>query len=175
MADGLIVIAEYLGQEMYRDLKHRYRHIVFIDTQSPEIKEDVVYIEREEAAFQAVSPLTALGHKRIAFIGVALLGSSRKTVEGENRFEGYRRALLQAGLSLSSGWIKNACWSMDGGFTKMKELLQEEDLPTALFGASDLMSIGAMRTIQEEGLGIRKISPSSRMIIYVWPLTPTLS
>lgn len=152
-ADGLIVIAEYLGEEMYRELKRRYSYIVFIDNRSRAIEEDVIYIEREEAAYKAVEHLISLGHKRIAFIGGALLGSTRTTVEGEDRYEGYRRALKEAGLSLEPHLIKNACWDMEEGFMKMKEILKE-DRPTALFGASDLMSIGAMRAIQEGGLRI---------------------
>lgn len=153
-AAGLIVIAEYLREDMYKELKRRYSHIVFIDNRSREIEEDVIYIEREEAAYHAVTYLLSLGHKRIAFIGGALLGSTRTTLEGEDRFEGYRRALEERGLLLEPHLIKNACWDMDLGFQKMKEILREENLPTALFGASDLMSIGAMRAIQEEGLEI---------------------
>lgn len=158
-ADGLIVIAEYLRKDMYQELKRRYSHIVFIDNRSKEIEEDVIYIEREEAAYEAVKYLLSLNHQRIAFIGGALLGSTRTTVEGEDRFEGYRRALEEAGLPLDPSLIKNACWDLDLGFQKMKEIFEEGALPTALFGASDLMSIGAMRAIQEEGLEIpRQIS-----------------
>jgi len=153
-ADGIIILAELINPDIYKEIKENFQNVVFVDNRQEDIQGDMVYIDREKAAYQAVKYLISQGHTEIAFVGAALLGSGESKLEDEDRFKGYQRALLEAGLPLREEWIKDDHWDLDGGYNKMKELLKLENLPTAIFGASDLMSIGAMRAIQEEGYQI---------------------
>lgn len=151
-ADGVIVIAIHLDESLYNDLKNHFGHVVFIDNRNPKLDADVIVIEREESAYQAVRYLIGLGHTRIGYIGSTLIGEVNSHLTQEERFIGYKRAMEEAGLSIDEELVKDGHWSLEGGFCAMKEILAAKEVPTAIFSASDLMAIGALRASQEAGL-----------------------
>lgn len=99
-----------------------------------------------------VEHLIALGHRRIACIsGASGLVATR------HRLEGYRQALVAAGLPVDERWIVDGASTRQGGRQAMATLLarglgREEDAPTAVFAANDVMAIGAMVAAREAGL-----------------------
>lgn len=90
------------------------------------------------------------GYRDIGFIG-----SSVKSEISHIREESFKQALTSFGLSINPNWIVNGVdFHEKSGYQLMQQLLEQEKLPTAVFAASDLLAIGAIRAIQERGLDV---------------------
>ncbi|WP_152392661.1 LacI family DNA-binding transcriptional regulator [Paenibacillus guangzhouensis] len=148
--DGLIFV-EGVEKSLYQQLREVVPYCVGIDISDPTVP--VIAYDRVIAAKAATQHLIEQGHERIGFIGgVGLTGDMTR----EKRFRGYREALERAALTVNPAWIMNSEWDVDRSYECMKRLLHEHpnDLPTAMFCASDMMAISAMRAVTEAGLRI---------------------
>ncbi|HXF85957.1 MAG TPA: LacI family DNA-binding transcriptional regulator [Anaerolineales bacterium] len=104
-------------------------------------------IDNVKASYNAVSHLIRLGRRRVATIA----GPAHSTV-GLDRREGYVKALYEHGLEVNESLIAEGDFTESGGYSAMQSLLPAK--PDAVFAASDIMAIGAMRAAREAGLRI---------------------
>ncbi len=119
---------------------------VFVDIDIIGKNSSYVISDNISGAKKAVDYLFELGHKKIA-----LLMGFNTSKTSQERFVGYQQALEELGLPYNSDWIFNGNFSEEGGYKATQEMLQLEDLPTAIFCQSDGMAIGAIRAIEDEG------------------------
>jgi len=105
--------------------------------------------DNADAACQAVSHFLALGHRQVATI----TGPLQEACAVDRR-DGYKQALLQAGIPVEPQFIVESDWLAEGGYAAMRQLLALPRRPTAVFAANDLMAFGAMRAIREAGLAV---------------------
>lgn len=108
-----------------------------------------VDVENREGARMAVAHLIGLGHTRIA----SITGPLQMTA-GLDRRDGYKQALLEAGIPIVPELIVESDFTQEGGYQAMQRLLGLAPRPGAVFVASDPMAIGALRAIHEAGLEI---------------------
>ena len=94
----------------------------------------------------ATAHLIGLGRKRIAF-----LGGAEDTREVQDRFEGYKEALLDAGRDVQQDLLAFGDFSHTSGKKAMRQLLAQAPDLDAVFVNSDLMAIGAINVIHEVG------------------------
>jgi LacI family transcriptional regulator len=147
--DGLIVV-EGMKPEIYEQIKGAVPVIVGVDISDPTVP--VITYDRINAAKSAVRHLLKQGHKKIGFIGGPGLTGN---LDREKRFRGYVDALQESGIEINYRWVINADWDVDTSYKRMRELLDEEkSLPTAMFAASDMMAISAMRAVAERNMKI---------------------
>lgn len=106
-----------------------------------------VDIDNVNAAYQAVSHLVRLGRRRVGTIA----GPSASTV-GIDRLAGYRKALQERGLPSDENLIVEGDFTEASGFYAMQKMMSAR--PDAIFAASDVMALGAMRAAREAGLRI---------------------
>ncbi len=99
------------------------------------------------SAYLSIKHLTDLGHKKIAFLGIA----SEHRPEFNQRYQGYVKALLEAGLIVNPKLQIDADTSEEMGYEAAIELLKGKLQFDAIFGASDLIAIGAIKALQEHG------------------------
>jgi LacI family transcriptional regulator len=102
------------------------------------------------AGKQAVQFLIGLGHKKIACISNAPLSYKAAT----DRVQGYRDALIAAGITPDDDLIQHADFDPQSGFACMQTLLTSGKEFTAVFVASDNVAIGAKSALREAGLSI---------------------
>jgi DNA-binding LacI/PurR family transcriptional regulator len=122
---------------------------------STKLKISLIDFDGEEAGITAVEHLIQQGHKKIGFLGGGV-GEQFENLQEESRYKGYLRAMQNAGLIIQPKWTGNTKWSMDSSYGIMAKLLEEcsDDLPTAMFCASDMMAIAAMRAVNKYNLKI---------------------
>lgn len=123
---------------------------------------------------QATRHLIDLGHRAIAAIG----GPS-ETVCARARLDGYADALRRAELPENPALIREADFSVEGGYAAALELLRGPERPTAIFAGSDLMALGVLRAARECGLEV----PDDLSVVgydnlplteWVWPTLTTI-
>jgi DNA-binding LacI/PurR family transcriptional regulator len=70
---------------------------------------------------------------------------------GQDRLTGYREALRAAGVDPLADGVREGDFTVEGGAAAMAALLDAVPDLDAVFAASDLMAIGAMRALAERG------------------------
>lgn len=94
--------------------------------------------------------LLGQGCQRIAFLGDA----SSHYPEFFDRYRGYSRALNDTGLDAEPLLQVNAESTEQSGYNAMETLLERGVAFDAVFAASDLIAIGAMRALADHGLHV---------------------
>jgi LacI family transcriptional regulator len=121
--------------------------LVFLDQRVEGARGPVVCGTNEQGAYQGVAHLIADGHLSIGILaGVAGMSTMR------DRLAGYRRAIVEAGLSLDDRLVKFSRLEVESATHQMKELLAEDPRPTAVFLNNNLLALGALIALQELGL-----------------------
>ncbi|GAA0926748.1 DNA-binding transcriptional regulator CytR [Virgisporangium aurantiacum] len=112
-----------------------------------------VRIDDVAAARQAVTHLIRSGHDRIAMINAAVT-PERPYSPPTDRLQGYRTALAGAGLPADPDLVVELPWSGTMGAHAMDRLLSLERPPTAVFGFSDEVAVGALRSLRRAGIPV---------------------
>lgn len=113
-----------------------------------------VGIDNVAAARLATEHLLGLGRRRVGFIGA---GASDDSNMADLRLEGYRRALSSSGLQYDERLVqKVAGYHRHDGLNAAQRLLAEnrDDPPDAIFCATDLLALGAMRALHDRDVRI---------------------
>jgi LacI family transcriptional regulator len=108
--------------------------------------------------------LTDLGHRRIAYVGAALLPDSGPAalygyVERE-RFEAYRDVMQDVGAFSENLVMFGEAYKVDlltaqgHGYEATCALLAHPDRPTAIMASNDILAAGALQAIQEARLRV---------------------
>ena len=108
-----------------------------------------VIIDNRGAAGEAVEHLIARGHRRI---GLVCSGDQAYTFR--ERRQGYRDALIAAGIVPDPALDCSVGSTLAGGYSGMKQLLSQAPDMTAVFVANYEMTLGAFIAAGEEGIKI---------------------
>jgi LacI family transcriptional regulator len=148
--DGIILMHEKTTQAIGGFLETLDIPVVLSSVKPPDMKFPSVNIDDETATRDAVAYLVGLGHRRIALIG----GDRSEISSGLRRFEGYRRALEEAGLPFDETIVKFGDFKIPAGYRLMGELLESKPYPDAVLALSDDMAVGALNRLFDEGLKV---------------------
>ncbi|MEM7476368.1 MAG: LacI family DNA-binding transcriptional regulator [Planctomycetota bacterium] len=96
-----------------------------------------VYMNNEACAYEATKYLIAQGHRDIAVIR-----GLEHHQDAVDRFAGYQRALLEAGLPLKQELVQSGDFSADSGLEIVGDLLRRNVSFTAVLAANDLTAMG---------------------------------
>jgi LacI family transcriptional regulator, repressor for deo operon, udp, cdd, tsx, nupC, and nupG len=84
-----------------------------------------------------------------------LINSDEKYLYARQRRIGYQRALEEQGILLNKDFIIHTQHlGFEYGQQAMKKILNLKDRPTAVFAVSDLLAIGALKEINNNGLHV---------------------
>lgn len=103
-----------------------------------------------KAAYSMTKHLISLRHKRIGLI----IGPYTRVRRVQNRLDGYKTALDEHNIPYNSDLIFESEYTLVDGKEAMQRLLSLPDPPTAVFAASDVLAMGALTAIKEEGLRV---------------------
>lgn len=109
------------------------------------VDSDYVGNDNKAGAKLATRHLLDLGHERIAYVG-----RNRLTSTGRDRFEGFRSAMREAGVTAREDWLVECQATREDGFRETVKVMQGRNAPTALICFNDTIAFGAM-------LGLRSI------------------
>jgi DNA-binding LacI/PurR family transcriptional regulator len=103
-----------------------------------------------QGGFDITTHLLDQGCRRIAFVGHA----SSHYPEFEERYRGYVAAMTERGVPVDPALQFDAITTELSGYDACQALLGDGQAIDAVFAASDLIAIGAMRALREHGLRI---------------------
>jgi LacI family transcriptional regulator len=147
--DGLLLVPTGGAAETVEFLNNHTVPFVLLDRRVPGMDVDVVRCDSEQGAYDIIRHLLDLGHQRIA-----ALGGSANITSSMDRVEGYRRAMIEAGLENEAYRAYFTAFTVEGGYRAAQLALAEKTLPTAFFATNNFIAIGAMRLLRERGLSV---------------------
>jgi LacI family transcriptional regulator len=148
--DGVLVsISKHTTDyKHFKNFQNNEVPIVFYDRVVPDIIADQVIIDDFDAAYRATRHLIDSGRTRIAH-----LGGPMALLIGQNRKNGYLKALSEAGIPADENLILEAD-SFEKARMAIMKLINQKIKFDGVFATNDLTAIGAMQTIQKKGYKI---------------------
>jgi DNA-binding LacI/PurR family transcriptional regulator len=151
--DGLFISPVYRFEaeaRIYQEVLARKTPAVLLGSPAPFCK-SFPGVETEEliASYNATQHLLKLGHKRIAY-----LTGPPTAPWAHERFNGYRRALREAGLEVDDKFVFQSGSTIEDGTNAALQMLNEGCHATAVQAVNDLVAIGCAETLIAQGLKI---------------------
>lgn len=148
--DGLLFMGGVITEDHLQAFKTSSVPVVLCATADEQQTIPSVDIDHEKAAYDAVQVLIRSGHRDIAMIS----GTLQDPANGYARYQGYKKALEEAGIPLREEYVRVGNYRYESGLELTKYFLELEQRPTAIFAAKDEMAIGAIHTLQDSGLKV---------------------
>jgi DNA-binding LacI/PurR family transcriptional regulator len=152
-ADGIIL----LGYGDYEDYRARLDHLVeqgtrFVRWGSVQEGQPGTTLgsDNRGGGRAATDYLLSLGRQRIAFLGDA----SSHYPEFEDRYRGHCDALVATDIAVDPQLQQDAVTSEEAGYDAVRKLVRSGTPFDAIFAASDLIAIGALRALSDVGLSV---------------------
>ncbi|GGF92374.1 LacI family DNA-binding transcriptional regulator [Paenibacillus aceti] len=149
--DGIICLGFFVKEDIER-VSSFQKPVVFIDSSPDTDRFDSVVIDFHKATRKALDYLLELGHTRIGFIGGV------DTDQFGNHYYDLRQEVFESYLK-SKGlyrgeYIKIGGYNPKDGYLLLKQLLELEEKPTAVFVANDTIAVGLYKACSELGYHI---------------------
>jgi LacI family transcriptional regulator len=124
---------------------------VLLDRAPCDLSLDSVAVDNRAGGLLAARHLLGLGRRRIACIA-----GPREVGISNERIDGVRGALQDAGVAFDAALCRHSDFSSAGGYAAALELLAlpPGQRPDALFCCNDLMAFGALRAAAELGIAV---------------------
>lgn len=147
--DGIILISSGNSFAPLQSILKARVPCVVVDRELGDLMVDQVLIDNEQGGYMAGEYLTRLGHRHIGYIA----GPNQLSLSA-HRLTGFRRALSEAGITLSDDAVVQGDFHYGGGAKGMEELLRRDLKLTAVFAANDRMAVGAISVLRRAGLNV---------------------
>ena len=145
--DGLIVSPARAASPQLEEIVRGGTPVVFLDRFVRDIAAPVVRADGRRAVDDLVEHMIGLGHERLAVIS----GPS-ETVPGKERLDAFLNGAAERNAPVSDGHVKIGDFRRESGFRAMRELLDLDEPPTAVFAANNLMALGALQMLKRSGV-----------------------
>jgi len=152
--DGLLVSlsAESTDTSQYKYLHDKGFPIVFFDRVAADVDTHKVIANNFKGSFDAAELLINTGFRKIAH-----LTSSNNLLISRDRFSGFKAALDKYNIDFKAGYLKHC---NHGGMIQdevefaIKELLNMDERPEAIFIGSDRLTISCMHILKKLGIKV---------------------
>ncbi|OGV68733.1 MAG: hypothetical protein A2283_20775 [Lentisphaerae bacterium RIFOXYA12_FULL_48_11] len=147
--EGLILCPVGQSGQHLKDYESNNYSIVLVDRYFAEMSLSHVASDNRNGSKIATNYLIDKGHQRIA-----CLQGLHNTSTNEDRVKGYSEALSGHNIKIDTSLIAGDSFSEQSGYVETKLLLKKPRRCTAVLALSNLIALGALRAISEEGLKI---------------------
>jgi len=147
--DGVLLCSSRLDEEDLAAALTRHTAVVLFNRRLNGSNIGAILIDDERGGRVATEHLLETGHRAVGF-----LAGPPASRSGQQRTQGYLRAMTDAGLSVPVSWMPPCAPTVEGGCKAARELLTIHPQLTALFCYNDLVAIGALKACIELGRAI---------------------
>ncbi|OJF76084.1 MAG: hypothetical protein BKP49_07985 [Treponema sp. CETP13] len=147
--DGVIFISsDNTDDDISKLLKYSIP-IVIADRTNRHYNIDNIVVNNEKGGYEATKYLLKRGFTKIGCIsGPAFISSSSQRVLG------YKKALKEAGIKINEDFISVGDFHFAGGISGAYKFLKLSNRPEAVFATNDMMALGFINTLSNEGLEV---------------------
>jgi len=149
--DGILFMGRNITPEHVEQFSSASVPVVLAATYDETNERPSINIDYEEAAYEATKLLIMKGHEHPAFIS-----GHEHLQSNQFKYDGYLRALTEAGVTLNEEMMIKNGYSYDAGLEGIKKLLSLPVKPTAVFTGSDEMGVGVIHGAQDLGYEVPK-------------------
>jgi LacI family transcriptional regulator len=147
--EGLIICPIGESSESLKRLERSGVNVVVVDRWFADIGLTTVTSENERGALAAMSSMIKKGHRQIG-----CLQGRPGTSTNDERLQGYKAALQNAGIPLDATLVRGDDFSEDSGYRSTCELLENHPALSAVFAMSNMNALGALRALAERKLQV---------------------
>jgi LacI family transcriptional regulator len=145
--DALIVHVEALPDKFLVEHNAKSTPIVVVNRKVRGIADRCFSLNNELGGYLAAQSLLRLKHRRIAYISGPL-----DWVDAQQRLEGHKRALAEAGVAFDPRLLYESDYHETGGSDALLALFEKGIKFTAVICGNDEMAAGAMAAAHDRGL-----------------------
>jgi LacI family transcriptional regulator len=146
MVDGLLLVLPRNPVDYIGELSRRRYPFVLIDHQGTGHDCPAVGAANWQGAYHAAEYLLKLGHRRIGFISGSMdLGAA------QDRLAGFRAALQTYHDPDDPDLFYEGTFDQPAGYSGARKFLSLPNPPTAIFASNDIMAMGAMDALRDQG------------------------
>ncbi len=158
-----LILAPVATDHSYLQAWIERTHVVFVDRPPHGVAADSFIEDDAGGAHMATTHLIEHGHTRVGFIGDELAIPTTRA-----RFDGYRAALLEAGIPLDDTLVALGAVDRAGAATAFAELDQAG--PTAVFCSNARAAMSLVPVLQHSGLAVSTFGdfPLADMLSPAW-------
>lgn len=148
--DGILVSVSKETKDFshFHNLKDHNVPLVFYDRVVPGFQADQIIIDDFDAAYRATKHLIEGRYKKIFHFA-----APQNLLIGQQRKDGYLKALNEAGIEVDSSRIIEAD-NFEKARIAVMNILESKAPIDGIFAVNDLTAIGAMQTLQKRGVKI---------------------
>ena len=146
--DGIISMPVTKDVKCFQELQKAGIPVVTVDRKIEDLDCDCVLVDNRGGTRQAVEQFIRAGHRRIGIIT-----GKDDVYTTKERLLGYFDALEAAGIGRDGSLVVNGQFTIRGGASALKELVENNSDMTAVYVCNYEMMVGAMIEVNE--LGIR--------------------
>ncbi len=147
--DGLIVSPARATSSQLEELLWNGVPVVFLDRYVRGIEAPVVRADGRRAVDELVEYLVGFGHEKLAIIS-----GPAETVPGRERLDAFVKGAEERNVPVDEGRIKVGDFRRKSGYKAMRDLLERDEPPTAVFAANNLMALGALQALKRAGIRV---------------------
>lgn len=147
--DALIVHVESLPDKFLVEHNAKSTPIVIVNRKVRGIPDRCFSLNNELGGFLAAQSLLKLKHRKIAYISGPL-----DWVDAQQRLEGHKRALAEAGVAFDPRMLYESDYHETGGSDALNALFEKGVKFSAVICGNDEMAAGAMAAAHDRGLRI---------------------
>jgi LacI family transcriptional regulator len=147
--DGILIASSSTADATIAELRREKVPFVLLNSASRGSGDDLAVVpDNRLGVAAAIDHLIELGHRRIG-----LIAAPQTTLTGQERLLAARATLRRHHLAQEDALVAVAdSFSEASGYRAARRLLLDGEPPTAIFGANDLIALGAIRLAREIGL-----------------------
>ncbi len=151
--DGIIVASSRLGIRYTQRLARIHVPVVLINKHAEEDLPSIhsITVDDRGGAYMATEHLLNLGHERIGYLGMG-----NRLLSNRNRHNGYREAMIDAGVTPVPAWTATAPCHMENDI-----MMGQRSFPhlwnagiSAVFCYNDRVAIGVYMACREHGIDV---------------------
>ena len=145
--EGIVMMSWKVDEEHLNYIQNCRIPAVYVSKTARNYDVYSVSISNTDATYDMTKYLIDKGHRKISFI----MTSEDDTVLEAERYLGFEKAMKDNNIEIDKSLVKNAGTTYKYGYDKMKEVLDEGNIPDAVFVTGDEAAIGALNAICDAG------------------------
>ncbi len=146
--DGIICLGKF-SKNHIETLKKYNDAIILLDMDYENIKECSIILDFDLALKQAITYLHRLGHQKIGYLGAVEYLDDGQPYD-DIRKKSFIKYAQEYHIDYEN-YLLEGEFTSESGYAMMSHMIHSQQLPTAIFAASDPIAIGAMKALNDYG------------------------